>query len=180
MNDLIRLIIQTIACFLCIVSLAYIGLQRGVIQALREELLKVNGKNRTSKQSRPDNSCRVLHETAVLERQLYGRIMSGSIEAHMKQCPITYSAIEHKNPTRVDNCAHEYKESGRRMDGARYLSCEYCGHTRLVKYRDGGPTGLSTAGGTTDQAFAPTEKEGGEALIPPVYKLIDVNSHRLT
>ena len=32
-------------------------------------------------------TCRVLHQTAELERELYGEVVSGSVGQHLRECP---------------------------------------------------------------------------------------------
>lgn len=128
MNTLVGLVTTVLTLSVCVV-LAYVGLQRGMLMQLREDL------HRAKKQFPTTDSCEILHDTAAMEVEVYGKIVSQSVADHMAKCKINYKAIESRPQTRPDNCLHEWGEQ-HTVDGKYTACCKRCGTMR--QYRFGG------------------------------------------
>lgn len=82
--------------------------------------------------SASEKDCRLMHETARLEIELYGQIVSDSVAQYLNECSISPSKITHEPPNLAENCLHEYTFGEREINGAGYIACEFCGHTKRL------------------------------------------------
>lgn len=129
----------TLAVFLAYVVILWILYRRGILKDIWQGLMRFVyflTYNQPRRQAtivvEPRKDCRILHETASAEIEIYGAIMSRSIFQHMEECSIEPKLIKHDPPTRVDNCLHEYDHVEQKVGGGGWIGCGMCGYHRVL------------------------------------------------